>query len=518
MIWLEKYKPKTLNDVIGDKHEILKIEQFINQFTKKNRSKSDDQNDIIKPCIIISGSNGVGKSLITEIVLKTNNIEKIVPDFTNISVTKRSKKKKQAEKDVINSNRSILTYYRILSGGRQLTLNGTFNNSKIALVIDDDSNISNPKEKEAVKALIKLNNRLKEFPIIIITGTKHSKFINELRKIIAYPLQNEIEPKSSSKTSKKKTTVSKKKRKKYLNEIVLRKPPYNDLCNFINKICSSEQINIAPRKSLADDIMFNIVEHAQYDIRRLINILEELKSIYKNRTITYEIFKQYCETSKTKDVDHGIYEATEILLNNYTDINNAQLLYSEDRSTIPLMVHENYPDNLKNQYPKMSIKSKINIICNISKSISESDKVDGLIYSNQCWNLQSVHGFYSCVLPSYYANMTKNKMMKSEYYNYTRDYNRTSIKKINNKAIKKAQEHYGLKQKSVYDFFYISSILKTLLEKQELELIAYYMKPYGLNYKETLSIIKIDKTNDNKPIVTGKTATTLEHLINNKSK
>ena len=354
---------------------------------------------------------------------------------------------------------------------------------------------------------------LKEFPIIVIASTKHSKTVNELRKIISYPIKIRPTKTKTTTTTTTPVTTTRKISKKITNEIVLKAPDYKDMENFTRKICANEKMNLVQKQSDDDDIYVLIIEHAQFDVRRLINILEELHSLYPDTPITLEKFEQFRETSKKKDLDPGIYEATRMLLNDYENMESALTMYGEERATIPLMVHENYPNNIRYQYPKLSMDEQIDIAYNISKSISESDKIDGLIYSSQCWNLQPVHGFYSCVLPSYYANKTPNKDRKMETYKYTQDYNKTSIKKINNKVIKKAQEHQTLKKVSIYDFLYISSILKILLERKDFETIAELMKPYGLKLKEIESIIKIDKIKKTKTPITGKQRTMLKELL-----
>ena len=70
--WLDKYRPKKLSDVMGDKYQIGRIEQFIKQFAKEKI----DTNKISSPNIIITGSNGIGKTLIVDLILKENDIEK----------------------------------------------------------------------------------------------------------------------------------------------------------------------------------------------------------------------------------------------------------------------------------------------------------------------------------------------------------------------------------------------------------------------------------------------------------
>jgi len=492
--WLDKYKPNKLSEVLGDRTQIQKINSFIKQFTKKKINIDSIPN----PNMIISGSNGIGKTLITDLVLQENGFEKVVADLSNISVARRGRTRK-TDKELTGQNRSVNTYYMVLSNNKKLLSTGEFSKKKIALVFDDVSNISNPKEKEAIKAMIKTNNKYKEFPIIIIANTKHNKTVNDIRKLVTYVVR-------------KTDADGKKDNYKVINEVSLRSPDYCELERFIKKICTNEKFTLVKKKTDEDDICLTMVEHAQHDVRRLINVLEELKMIYENK-VTYEDFIKYCETSKKKDLDPGIYEATKMLLNDYTNIDSALTLYGEERATIPLMVHENYPLNIRTQYPKMSIENQLKILYNISASISESDKVDGLIYSSQCWNLQPVHGFYSCVLPSFYINQMPNKRCIKENYKYTQDYNKTSIKKINNKVIKKAQENQFLKKMSIHDFLYMASILKVLIERKEFEKVAELMSPYNLKLKEIESIIKIDKIKKPKTTLTGKQKALLKELL-----
>lgn len=493
--WLEKYKPTKVEDVLGDQTQFQKIDRFLKQFTKKNF----DPSKVTIPTIIITGANGIGKTLVTDIIIKDNGLEKVIADLSNVSVSRKTRKKPKSEKEIVGPKKSVKTYYTSLKNSRKLLPTGEYTNTKIALVFDDVSNISNPKEKEAIKAIIKENNKHKEIPIIIIANTKHSKTVNELRKMVTFSLR--------------KTSNGKKESKKIINEVVMVSPQLPDVEKFIKKICAAENLKIVKKKNDEDDIYEEIWMHAQDDVRRLVNILEELKLMYVDSEITLEIFNQYRDTSKTKDRDPGIYEATRMLLNQYTSIDGALLLYGEDRATIPLMVHENYPLNIRQQYPKMTPTDQIDLIYKISKSISESDKVDGLIYSNQCWSLQPVHGFYSCVIPSFYVNQQPGKLCKAVKYKYTQDYNKTSIKKINNKVIKKAQENQYLKKVSIYDFLYMATILKSLLNRKDFVTVATLMKPYNLKLKEIESIIKIDKINKTKNNVTGKPRLYLKELL-----
>jgi hypothetical protein len=480
--WLEKYRPKSLEEVLGDKSQINRIHTFLQQFTKKS--------DVKYPNIIVSGQNGVGKSIIVDLAIRKNHFEKQIANTSNITTIR--KKKKSSKETSNHFNRTIKSYYYSLANHCVFSENGKFVNKKIALVFDDVCNISNMKFKEVIKALVKMNNKLKQIPIIIISNNRHSKTIHELRKSVTYQ-------------------KNKKDKVKIVNEVIIKPPDFYELQKFINHICQKEEIKLVNNGE--DDIYELIINHSQFDIRKLISTLEKLSVIYQGKNITPGKFLKYCEIAKTKDIDPGLYESTRLLLNKYQGINKSLILYSEERAAIPLMVHENYLLNIKQQYPNLPLEKQMDIICRISKSISESDRVDGIIYSNQCWNLQSVHGFYSCVLPSYYINQLPGKINKMEKYRYTRDYNRTCIKKINNKAIKKTQENQFFKDVSINNFPYIPSILKNLLEKKKYQIIADILKPYHLCMKDLDSIIKIDKINKTKITLPGKEKNIMKELL-----
>lgn len=501
--WLERYRPKTIDEIYGNKYEIQLIDTFINQFSPSKKGSIIDTKKIQCANIIITGKNGIGKTLVVDLILQKYGITKINIDISTISISRKNKKKKKGtEKEITGGQKTIKTFYLSMQNRRILLPNGQLQVLKTALVIDDVSSISNLKEKEAIKSLVKLNSKLKRFPIIIIGNTKHNKTVNELRKLIVYSIKT------------KKNENNKSENKKITNEISLKRPEYNEMQDIIKTISTKESLKLVKNKKLIGNDIYNaIIKHCQADIRRLINILEELKMIYGDEPISITEFNRYRETSKTKDMDPGIYEATRQLLNNYKNIESSLNLYSEERATVPLMVHENYPLNISQQYPDLTNKQQISIMFDVSKYISDSDNVDGLIYSNQCWSLQTVHGFYSCVMPSYLTNRFPNKLTTMETYEYTKDYNKTSIKKINNKVIKKAQIHTFLKKVSIYDFLYISSILKTLIARNEFNTIQNLVKPYGIKTNEIESIIKIDKVRKTKNSLTCKQKSLLKEKL-----
>jgi len=532
--WSDKYKPKNVSEMIGEKNYVIKLNKFIDQFTQNDTSKKNDTNKknentdkkgAIMPCMLVTGKNGIGKTSIVDLVLKEKGFEKITVNLSNIICIKTKKKNKtkktETNKVAIGNNKTVNMVYSLISSRTKVIASDTnidenmycipddFNDesmqkttvvkANVALVIDDISSITNRNEKDPIKGLIKLNNKLKQFPIIIIGSDKYNKLVNDVRKMVSY--------------STVVITQEQKIKKKISNEIKMFPPSGMDLERYIKSICLKEKLNLFNNKN-EEDIYSEIIEYSQYDLRRLINCLEELKMIYYNSRVSNKEFDDYRNASKAKDIDPSIYEATCMLLNKYVGIETSLLLYSEERATIPLIVHENYPLNMKINYPSLSPLDQINMICKISKNISESDKIDGLIYSSQLWNLQPVHGFYSCVMPSYHINSVKGKLSINDInmYSFTKDYTKTSTRKINNKVIKKLKEKIYLKKMSINDFLHLTHILKYLLAEEKYSKLVRLIRPYGINTKELESIIKIDRIS-NKIALNSKTKTILKKRL-----
>ena len=61
-LWTNKYKPSNINDMIGNKQSISKIDEWIEKFNNHNNN-----------ALIISGSHGIGKTLSIELLLKKYN-------------------------------------------------------------------------------------------------------------------------------------------------------------------------------------------------------------------------------------------------------------------------------------------------------------------------------------------------------------------------------------------------------------------------------------------------------------
>ena len=65
-LWLDKYSPKNLSEIIGHSDAIIKIKKWITNFA----SEPNIMNGGLGSSIIISGIHGIGKSITIKMIFK----------------------------------------------------------------------------------------------------------------------------------------------------------------------------------------------------------------------------------------------------------------------------------------------------------------------------------------------------------------------------------------------------------------------------------------------------------------
>ena len=220
-LWINKYKPNNIDQIIGNGDKINIICDWLNNISCNKQG------------IIISGSQGIGKTLSIELILnKMGYIVRII----NLNDIKEHRTYNDFD-DYYNFNNSIYSKINLSK------------NKKVALIIDEIENITLTSEKKFIMDIYKENNKSKSFPLIFISNNQHSKLLNEL--------------------------------KKGCTEVVFNIPTIKEINKLILNICNNENISFSTEKSIED-----IIKFSQFDIRRLINLLQELSYHSINGKIT----------------------------------------------------------------------------------------------------------------------------------------------------------------------------------------------------------------------------------------
>ena len=83
-LWLEKYRPRKLEDVFGSKDEVERIKEWITKHQKKDLS--------VERFLLLYGSPGVGKTTIANIIFNQYGYDIVE---TNASIQRTKKKVKE---------------------------------------------------------------------------------------------------------------------------------------------------------------------------------------------------------------------------------------------------------------------------------------------------------------------------------------------------------------------------------------------------------------------------------------
>ena len=434
-LWINKYRPKHLNQIIGHKNQINKFKDWLVNIKTKPKNNA----------LIITGNHGIGKTLTVRLILEeAGYLVRII----NPNEIKDLRNLEDIE-EYYNQNNSILSKLNFYKD----------KNNKIALIFDETENISLTSEKKYIMDIYKENNKTNSFPLIFISNNQHSKLLNDL--------------------------------KKNCEEIRFFSPFTSEIKNLIKIICNNEKFKIED----IDELYDKIINFSQFDIKRLINILQELSFHYEKieDVKTLDIF---FDKSRQKNIEIGLYEATEKLLNNYNDYETVIKLYESEKVLLPLMIHEHYLKKILTK-SNQSWDKVIYSLVKTSDSISRGDNIETSIYTDQNWYLQNIHGFYTCLNTSFWINkVNSNYNLTVDKMNFSSDLNKTSLKNINRKNINNLMKI--ISNKSIDEIIYINQLANHLFKEGKEEVLINILQNYkkDISVKEIELCLKIDKTHD----------------------
>jgi hypothetical protein len=326
-------------------------------------------------------------------------------------------------------------------------------NEKMILVINDANLISSPSEKRNILEFFTQNAQKKFLPIIFLTNLNHSKLITTIglhdSESIRIPLPSE-------------------------NDLII-----------ISKIFI-EKYNL---KFDSIQTLKDILNYSQYDIRRLIIILQDLYYTFVldnpvSRKITRVNLQNYISISMKKNVEVGLFSANKSLMDRFKSIEESMRFYKSEKVLLPLMMYENFFHALESK--NMTPERKKMKYAKISDILSQSDIVETRIYSEQNWDFQPIHGFLACAHVSYVLNEGEDKEIKNYKINFSSDLNKTSLKNINKKNIETLLSSFQNRtQRDLHNISRLLNLSKSSHQK---------LYSYGLTNKNVNSIIRIDKT------------------------
>jgi DNA polymerase III delta prime subunit len=431
-LWVNKYRPINLTEVIGHDENILKIKDWINNLNiNKNQA------------LIISGIHGIGKSLTIKFIFEELNylIKIIYPNEI------KDHRIFDDFNDYYNHNNSIYSKINFKN----------INKKKLVLIFEETENITLTSEKKYIMDIFKENNKKKYFPLIFISNNQHSKLLNDL--------------------------------KKHCTEINFKPPTKCNFQSLIKNICIKENIIINNLDSLN-----LLIEFSQKDVRRLINLLQEYSYNYKE--INNDNILNFINKSREKDIDIGLFDATYKILNQYIESDIILKLYENEKVLLPLMIQENYIKKVLNKctenwndilYNLVKISDSISRGDNIETSIYTDQNwyLQNIHGFYTCLNTSY-----------WINKNNKNNLLDLDKIKFSSDLNKTSLKNINKKNINNLSKIIPNKSIYELLFLnrICNNLLLNNKEIEIINLLNSYYK--DISIKEIELCLKIDKTFD----------------------
>ncbi|CAG8620339.1 19184_t:CDS:10 [Cetraspora pellucida] len=434
-LWSDKYKPKTLKEVCGNKSAVENLQKWLKAWESNMKSGFNFNSSF--PAVLLSGPPGIGKTTAAHLVGKLEGFD--VKEF-NASDT-RSKKALEMAVKTATHNTSIIGFFRSATEKAQ-KMNRT-------LIIMDEVDGMSAGDRGGVAELAQLIKKT-QVPIICICNEKGKK------------LQSLIN---------------------VCQEIRFQKPRVEQVRSRIMTIASREKLKISQ-----SNIVDEIISGANADIRQILNRLSSWK--LANDSITYDEGKALNKASE-KNVVLDPFDITSRLFGNSiwnnrnSNLNDKLELYFHESDILPLMIQENYL-KIKPQFSSNTIErddvsptdlEQISLLSALSKaaaSISDGDFCSAMIHGSQPqWTLMPVHGMFSCVIPTYYVHGANTSGARYAFPNSLGQISKTNKYK---RILREVQIHMRL---------------KTSGDKNEIRQIIELMDQYYLNKEDWDAIVEL---------------------------
>lgn len=453
-LWVDKYKPLTSLDIIGNIPELIKIKAWMAVF-HTNIPTADFKN-----CLLISGPPGIGKTSSIHILLN------------------------EAGYDTIEFNASELRTSKIITEKLETILSGKsiqmmFNKKiKTAVIMDEVDGIESRRECSAndINSYINFAYNKEAERIKILNKTIKGKKLKVTKTCI------NINPIICICNTINKSVHS------LLKEVVHIKfngPSESDIFKILKKI------NVGENLGISDTILNLIIPFCQNDLRRSVYILEYISGFIKKDVSNTDLI-QIIQNVGSKDMDVGLYEAINRLFLDYDqDVSEILKNFHADQTFVPYIIHENFIEFMDKNIHGTYV-DKLDDCIKYYEYLTDSQIFRNNMFGN--WNISEYTGLLSCMSPN---NIIKNSKLKNipsftkfeksaliSKYNY-RFYNLKAINNISKKLVIDTSNFHIVSSFLLYSIFTNPNILAPQIK---------YLKSKHIIFKEFEKIMKLAPT------------------------
>lgn len=442
--WVDKYKPKSIDEIIGNKNSIAKIRNWLDCF-KDNTKQTPD----FKNALLLSGATGTGKTIISELILKEYNYDIIELNSsslrTSIELTKKIKQ--------IFEAKSIKTIFK--------------KDAKTSVILDEIDGMENKKEFTSNDLISLFNYEKDKYYLNKKISKKDKKYIINKNPIIC--TCNSIE----------------KTMKSILPEVIhihLEKPTDEEIFILLKKLNDAEKIQ------LSDIVLRLIIPYCQYDYRRLNYVMELVKG-YLNSNLKIDKLISFIDKLGNKDIQYELYDSVQLIFNDYTlSFQELLNLFNNESHFIPTIIHENFI-NFIDKNTNENYEKKLDLCIDYYDNLIDSHIIKTNSFGK--WDLQEYTGVLNSISCNYILKKTKLKStLKFKYFDKSALVSKYNYRYYNLKYINQISKKLNL---DIENFKILSTLVaySLFIDKVNLDYTIQKLKHEGVSSKEFQKIIKL---------------------------
>ncbi|XP_040583875.1 replication factor C subunit 1 [Lepeophtheirus salmonis] len=368
LLWVDKYKPMNLKNIIGqqgDRSNMRKLLEWLRNWSKYNENGPNKQKPPPRPspwatagdnggwakCALLSGPPGVGKTTTASLVCKELGF-----DIMELNASDgRSKKSLDTNVKEALSSRSLSKI-----------------SAKRVLLMDEVDGMAGNEDRGGIAALILLLKSSK-IPVICMCNDRNHEKIRSLAN--------------------------------HCFDLRFQRPRLEQIKASMMSICFKEKIKVSP------DAMAELITGCNNDVRQVLHNLTMLKarSNSNSKALTKTEAEKEASTSKKTSIKMGPWDVCKKVFSSQEQksmsLYDKSDLFFYDFSIGPLFIQENYLSVTPDAANK-DRKKTMELISLSSDSLCNGDLVEKTIRSKNAWNLLPVNAIYSSVLPGEYMSGT----------------------------------------------------------------------------------------------------------------
>ncbi|XP_045760697.1 replication factor C subunit 1 [Maniola jurtina] len=365
LMWVDKYKPTSLKQIIGqhgEKSNVKKLSNWLTQWYVNRKAKipkpspwAKDDNGAYYKAALLSGPPGVGKTTTVSLVCKELGFDMV--EF-NASDT-RSKTLIREQIGELLSTTSLSAYARGATGKGSVS-------KKHVLVMDEVDGMAGNEDRGGLQELISLIKST-SVPVICMCNDRTSEKMRSLLN--------------------------------YCYDLRFDRPRVNQIMCAMKSICFKENVTVP------NDVLTQLIEAAGHDVRQTLHML----SVWVADSNLMDHDRLKSEAGKVKkDMKMGPWEAIRRVFSaeehQRMSLNDKSDLFFTDYSIMPLFVQENYLNVVPHGPGKASFSKRETLerMSRAADCISLGDLVDARIRRCQAWSLLPMQAMYSSVMPGHF--------------------------------------------------------------------------------------------------------------------